>query len=197
MIGIDSPFGWPAPFVKYVSDHSDGGVDVQGSDGATWRKALANRTTDGWIREKTKLNPLSVSADRIGHVAFRCAHLLSQIARADIEVDRAGVTGHVVEVYPAAALKVWGYLEKGYKGPDGRPVLRAMAERFLKDCGWLILGDDDQMLCLTNDDAFDALIADLVARAQIAGLVEPLDASQIAVGRMEGWIAESLGGVGP
>ena len=89
-------------------------------------------------------------------------------------------------------MKTWGYLEKSYKGPDGRPVLQAMAERFLMDCDWLVLGDDERALCLTNDDAFDALIAGLVARSQARELVEPLDANQIAIGRTEAWIAIPL-----
>jgi predicted nuclease with RNAse H fold len=103
-VGIDCPFGWPRAFVKYVNDHAGQGVDPQDGKGEAWRSTLANRETDKWIKVMTGLNPLSVSADRIGHVAFRCAHLLSTMKAAGIEIDRAGRGGTVVEVYPAASL---------------------------------------------------------------------------------------------
>ena len=44
-------------------------------------------------------------------------------------------------------------------------------------------------LCLASDDAFDALVAALVARAVAAGLVEPIPGEERAAARKEGWIA--------
>jgi hypothetical protein len=63
------------------------------------------------------VNPLSVSADRIAHAAFRCAGLLARLAALGEPVDRAG-SGVVVEVYPAAALRRLGLTHRGYKSRD-------------------------------------------------------------------------------
>jgi predicted nuclease with RNAse H fold len=188
-VGIDCPFGWPTAFTKYVSDHAANGVEPQGEDGKVWRSALANRATDTWIRNRIRLSPLSVSADRIGHVAFRCAHLLATMTSAGIEIDRTGQTGTVVEVYPAASLKRWGLLHKSYKGKDGRQALRGLAGEFFDKVTWLDLSPADRELCHTSDDAFDALIASLTARARLKGLVEDLPEEHLDAGRVEGWIA--------
>jgi predicted nuclease with RNAse H fold len=103
--GIDCPLGWPRRFVAFIGEHQAGAfvapVDVAGKD---WRRGLAFRETDLVTRSLTGLVPLSVSADRIGLAAMRCAGLLGSLAAAGQPVDRAGA-GVVVEVYPAAALK--------------------------------------------------------------------------------------------
>ena len=62
---------------------------------------LTMRRTDVFVHEQLRLTPLSVSADRIAHVAFRCAVLLAKLDAADAPVDRSG-SGPVAEVYPAA-----------------------------------------------------------------------------------------------
>jgi hypothetical protein len=66
------------------------------------------------VREQAGLVPLSVSADRIAHVALRCAVLLAELDASGRPVDRSG-SGHVVEVYPAASLRRWGLDHPGYK----------------------------------------------------------------------------------
>lgn len=82
------------------------------------RHPLTNRATDLHLRQSVRLQPLSVSADRIGAAAMRCAAILSGLTRKGIEIDRTGRVGPVVEVYPAAALKVWGLPHQGYKGRE-------------------------------------------------------------------------------
>ena len=66
------------------------------------------RRTDTVVHDKLRLMPLSVSADRIAHVALRCAVLLAKLDAAGRPVDRSG-GGTVVEVYPAASLLGWAY----------------------------------------------------------------------------------------
>jgi Protein of unknown function (DUF429) len=68
---------------------------------------LTMRRIDIFVHEQLRLTPLSVSADRIAHVAFRCAVLLAKLDAADAPVDRSG-SGPVAEVYPAASLHSWG-----------------------------------------------------------------------------------------
>ena len=114
-VGIDCPFGWPVPFLEFITEHDRGYVRDRDGLPIAWRRELANRTTDLFVRSATPLIPLSVSADRIAHAAMRCAALLAELAASGVPVDRTGQTGKVVEVYPAASLFQWGLAHKGYK----------------------------------------------------------------------------------
>lgn len=97
-VGIDAPFGWPDTFREMVNTWSEEGA----WEGDMPRSSLRYRLTDQFQISQGR-TPLSVSSDRIASTAMRCADLLAQhyLAR-DEALDR--VTGHVVEVYPAAAL---------------------------------------------------------------------------------------------
>ncbi len=104
--GIDCPLGWPDAFVDFVAAHRSGHVPLPSDGlGPGWRRPLIMRRTDAVVREKLRLVPLSVSADRIAHVALRCAVLLAKLGVAGRPVDPTGA-GAVVEVYPAAYF--WG-----------------------------------------------------------------------------------------
>ncbi|MET9019990.1 DUF429 domain-containing protein [Actinopolymorpha sp. NPDC004070] len=186
--GIDCPFGWPEPFVEFVKAHHAGDVaDPREFAGRDGRRRLALRTTDIFTYDTTGLLPLSVSADRIGHTAMRCAGLLAHLAQDGQSVDRSGA-GAVVEVYPAASLKKWGLPSRGYKRARNVDNLRASVEALLAAAPWLQLGQwEDE--CRRSDDAFDAVIAAMTARAVSRGLVEPLPEKHASVARTEGWIA--------
>jgi predicted nuclease with RNAse H fold len=187
-VGIDCPLGWPAQFIEFVSSHRDGQVVVPAGEAKKWRRALAWRVTDEDIRDKTKLIPLSVAADRIGHAAMRCAALLTELADDGLPVDRAG-TGVVVEVYPAASMRRWDITSTGYKGSNGKADALAAAVESLKlKAAWLNLGEYEH-LCRKSDDAFDAVIAALTARAAAVDLTSKPDPSQLGAARIEGWIA--------
>lgn len=191
--GIDCPFGWPLPFVEFVSGHRDGHVSGHPTlAGRDWRRVLANRTTDDVVRERTTLIPLSVAADRIGHAAFRCAWLLSQLAGDGVDVHRAG-SGRVVEVYPAASLKVWGLTHRGYKGTAHREVRDHLVTKLRETAPWLDLGPYDAA-CRASDHALDAVVAALSARAAARDLVAwPSGDEQTAAAAVEGWIAVPTG----
>jgi hypothetical protein len=104
-VGIDAPFGWPDAFTAFLVAHQAGDVPVPaGLSGKQWRRELALRHTDKTIFEETGITPLSVAADKIGHVAMRCAGLLAKLSAAGTPVQRDG-SGNVTEVYPAASLK--------------------------------------------------------------------------------------------
>ncbi|TDD66817.1 DUF429 domain-containing protein [Jiangella aurantiaca] len=186
--GIDCPFGWPLPFVEFVSGHRDGHVSGHPTlVGRDWRRELANRTTDEVVRSDTGLIPLSVAADRIGHAALRCAWLLAQLSRRGLDVHRAG-TGAVVEVYPAASLKVWGLRHRGYKGGPNRTARDDLVTALRDAAPWLDLGPYDDV-CRRSDHALDAVVAALSARAAALGLVTVPAGDQIEKARVEGWIA--------
>jgi predicted nuclease with RNAse H fold len=183
--GIDCPLGWPERFIDFVRAHREGHVAVPA--GADWRRRLAFRETDLVVREATGLVPLSVAADRIAHPAMRCAALLAELARRGEPVARDG-TGRVVEVYPAASLQRWGLRHRGYKRAANAEHLDRLLDALLTRAPWLDLGAHDAV-CRSSDDAFDAVIAALTARAAAQGSTTVPDAERAAVAATEGWIA--------
>jgi len=94
----------------------------------------------------------------------------------------------VVEVYPAASLKQWGLPHRGYKRAENTITLGRLVDQLLAAAGWLTLGRHEQA-CRASDDALDAVIAALTARAAFQGLIIRPSPEQTAVARTEGWIA--------
>lgn len=184
--GIDCPFGWPMPFAELVAGHERGRIagPGKGEAAAAWRRRMVYRTIDEVVRAETGLIPLSVSADRIAHAAFRVALVLTRLAEAGHPVDRTG-EGTVAEVYPAACLRRWGLTHRGYKRGAGHgfllDALRAAAP-------WLEMDGHEELLRASHD-AFDAMIAALGARAVALGHFRRPDEKQRPVAAVEGWIA--------
>ena len=180
-VGIDAPFGWPRPFVAAIAAHRDReawpGRDVEQE---SFRRSLRLRRTDEAVCELgIGVTPLSVSTDRIGVAAFRCALLLDRIGG----VDRSGVTGKVCEVYPAAALRRWyGDDARGYRSDEARrdDLLRRMAR-----ASGLRVGSHRKTL-VGIDHAFDALVSALVALAVKRRATSAPDDRALAA--EEGWI---------
>jgi Protein of unknown function (DUF429) len=182
--GLDVPFGWPQAFVEAVA-----GFHAGGAWPAAPVSALRYRETDRVVAARTGRWPLSVSTDLIGVPTFRAARLLSRLAERGEKVDRGG-GGRLVETYPAAALRLWGFPATGYKRREGRPGLgRLLAALRRRTRGWLDLGAAAGQLCARSDDALDALVAALVARAAALGLCAPPPPGQAALAAVEGWIA--------
>jgi len=181
-VGIDVPLGWPVAFSAALADHGSGRRWPPASSG----KTMTHRATDHFVHEKTGSWPLSVSADKIAIPAMRAARLLSDVEPAP---DRAG-RGVIVEVYPAAALRMWGFDPRGYKGRDGHELRRQLVEAFLKETGaWVTVSASATTGFLEDDNKFDAFIAALVARAWATGRCwRPTPAGEI-VASIEGWIA--------
>jgi predicted nuclease with RNAse H fold len=191
-VGIDCPFGWPDSFVAAVSAHAAGqpwpGRNRTSQD---YRRELRYRATDYRVHEITGSWPLSVSTDRIGVAAMRCARLLDSLAAQGTPVDRAG-SGRVVEVYPAAALHVWNLLRPAYK--RDRNVLDAMVTELLARLPSLHFPAGDEQF-RRNNDVFDALICALVARAAQRGATAlPQTEDQQRQATSEGWIHLPDGG---
>jgi predicted nuclease with RNAse H fold len=175
-------------FVDVVVMHRSGRVDVPGgSSGREWRRDLTLRVTDQVTQESTGLIPLSVSADRIGHTAMRCAGLLAELTRPGRLVDRSG-EGVVVEVYPAASLKRWGLPHRGYRRAANLGELGRLADALKMSAPWLGL-DSHQQTCRISDDAFDAVVAALTARAASLCQTTGVPPQHLRTARTEGWIA--------
>src|SRR5262249_4679387 len=105
-------------------------------------------------------------------------------------VDRSG-DGLAVEVYPAAALRLWGLPARRYKGPSAENGARrrALVAAFAaQTAAWLAL-DDAQVEALgASDHLFDALVAAVVARARLLGRTIPVPNGAREAARLEGWI---------
>lgn len=195
-VGIDAPFGWPDAMVAAVHAFAHG---------AAWPEAavperLRYRETDWDVHEVvarergTSVWPLSVSSDRIAVCAWRCARLLTEhAARAGREIDRGA--GPVVEVYPAGALAMWGLPHKGYKSNSRANAAAAREKRDaimarLEEAagGWLAPPQRLREGCIASDDAFDAFVSSLVARAAATGRTLPPPDERRKAARREGWI---------
>jgi predicted nuclease with RNAse H fold len=173
--GMDAPFGWPEAVVRALPRFAERGEWPEAD-----RDTLRFRETDRFVQEKTGIWPLSVSSDRIAVPAWRCARLLA--ARPGI-VDRLGGAG-VVEIYPGAALTLWGFQRRGYKrSGEARALLVAEIER--RADGWLDLAAA-RRACVESDHALDAVLASLLARAAARGLTWPPPGGDAV--RREGWI---------
>ena len=185
-IAIDAPFGWPEDFVLAIHTHSTStdwpSVDIS---------HLRLRRTDRVVREKTRLVPLSVSADWIAMTAMRAARLLARVAGDGEAIDRSG-GGRFVETYPAAALWKWELPWKGYKGPgpEKRKKRAEIVAGLAEEAGsWLTRTEGVESGCLDSDHMLDALVAALVARAAAVGCCEPIADVDGRLARQEGWIA--------
>ncbi|MCG2621269.1 DUF429 domain-containing protein [Arthrobacter sp. I2-34] len=187
--GIDCPLGWPAGLLPFLQGHIDNDTGaVLAHDGPEGRRTLAYRQTDRFVAGLLRLVPMSVSADRLGHVAMRCAVIQAKAARAAGPARRDGSDG-IAEVYPAASLRSWGIKARKYKGTsaDAR-LVRESSLRSLRDqAGWLRLKGRDEQL-LASDDLHDALVASLTARAAAVGKTYPVPAHLAGVAAEEGWI---------
>lgn len=188
-IGIDCALGWPVEFVSFLTQHAQAGQDPSVSTefdgGIDWRRRLAYRESDRHVREVTGRWPLSVSTDRLGMTAMRAAGLLAKLQRSGVEIDRSGA-GKIVEIYPGASLRGWGFNTAGYRNsPDLRSELLGEL------CGqapWLDLTKFADLM-VASCDAFDSVIAALAARAAWQGHYDQPRPDQIAAAKIEGWVA--------
>lgn len=216
-IGIDAPFGWPDTMVEAIHAYAHG--EPWPSDATPER--LRYRLTDQLVHDivaqdrGTSIWPLSVSSDRIAVCAWRCARMLSRYSALDNwQLDRVGVPSStdvdndhglqsvasvashgIVEVYPAAALALWGLPHKGYKTTSAATATTACNQRgaivghLERTAGsWLLLSKEVREACIDSDDAMDALISSLVACAAATGRTCGPSLEQLEAARREGWI---------
>lgn len=191
--GIDVPLGWPDPFVAFIAAHHHGKPLPP-----FVRSVDRLRRTDHFVHAKIGRWPLSVAADRIAMPALRSAHMLARFAERYGPVDRTGA-GRIVEVYPAAALAVWGrdgeMVSYGYKRAAGKDARKSLVGVLVHATHpWLRTSPADQRRCDESDHVLDALIAALVARVSALGLCEPIPGEMRDLAAREGWIALPRGG---
>jgi predicted nuclease with RNAse H fold len=185
-VGVDAPFGWPDGFVDAVAaHHRHDPWPGRGQPAPDYRKLLRFRLTDRVVAS-AGVRPLSVSSDRIGVTAMRCADLQDRLSQDGEAVDRAGLKGRVTEVYPAAALHSWGLPWNGYKGPGHRAAREALADLVFLDC-WSPAAAL-RVVCGGDDDELDAFLCAVIAKAVYDGNTVAPSTEQLAQARREGWI---------
>lgn len=190
-VGIDCALGWPREFIDFVAATADPNTFPDVDGGMPWRRRLAYRETDRHVRRITGRWPLSVSTDRLGLTAMRAAGLLSKIARSGKHVTRSGV-GLVAEVYPGAALRLWGFDTSGYRAsPEARATL---LDALKASAPWLDCGDHAGLM-IASCDAFDAVVASLATRAVAVGRCHRPHDQQRQLAAVEGWIHLPQGSV--
>ncbi|MDF2046218.1 DUF429 domain-containing protein [Microbacterium sp. Kw_RZR3] len=190
-LGVDCPLGWPDAFVDFVRAHHSGSAHELVDGGADWRRPLVYRHTDHVVRERIGRWPLSVSTDRLGVTALRCAGLLGRLAEAGFPVDRAA-EGRLFEVYPGGSLRLWGFDTTGYRVDAERRAV--LLETLSARAPWLELGGFAP-LAVANVDAFDAVVAALATRAGALGAFEPPASEVLDIVRREGWVVLPEGAV--
>ena len=190
-LGIDCALGWPIEFIEFLNNHAnlestsfpDGGMD--------WRRRASFRESDRHVREVTGKWPLSVSTDRLGLTAMRCAGLQGRLQQSGIEIDRSG-SGKIVEIYPGASLRLWGFDTAGYRAnEDVRAELLTTIEHSVP---WLNLGSHRELM-KSSTDAFDAVIASLATRAAAINQYLSPPKEVLAMAQVEGWIALPTGSI--
>ena len=185
--GLDVPLGWPSAFVDAVARHhgNAGWHDIDASTVAG-RDRLRYRETDRALHAQG-FRPLSPSSDLIGVVAMRAAGLQHRLQGRGIDVDRSGVTGAVVETYPAAALRTWGLPFRGYKGAANAAARTELVERVLERSG--PVGEAARsVLTGARVHVLDAYLCALVAAAARLGLATRPEPDQREAAEVEGWI---------
>jgi len=186
-VAIDAPFGWPQPMVAAVHAYAaDGRWPTPGKQSFRLRRTDLHVHDHVLAETGEKLWPLSPSTDRISLTAWRLAGLReAAFARSHIRFDRAG-GDRVVEVYPAAALALWGLARERYKASaKAREELLTAIEAAAP---WLDWEPDAREHCVESDDALDAVLCALIARAAALGLTEPPPPEDRELARAEGWI---------
>lgn len=165
--GIDAPLGWPRAFVEAVR-----GWQESAHPRLRKSESLRLRPTDQFVKAATGHTPMSVSTDRIGSTALLTATLLSRLTehRGTEILDRASASEGIAEVYPSAALRCWttaGGEPLPIAGYKTEPEARALLVEILSEV--VACTTEQRGAMVARDDALDALLCALVARAVATG----------------------------
>lgn len=192
VMAIAAPFGWPDSFIEFIVSNRTGFVPNPRRVATTsGRNRIMYRTTDQRLREMLGLKLLPSTSSTLAGATLRCAGILARMREMGIEVSRAG-GGRVVEAYSPASLVAWGLDEPKYKTtPAARVRIVEQASRRVS----LDLADH-RATCMESDDALDALVCALTARAVAIGLWRaPLDPDEVEHAPTEGWVCIPSGTV--
>lgn len=92
----------------------------------------------------------------------------------------------MVEIYPGASLRLWGFDTKGYR--SSLKKRESLLSELQKATPWLDLNGHKQQM-LDSCDSFDAVVAALATRASAIGATHSLEPENVEIAKIEGWIA--------
>jgi hypothetical protein len=185
LLALDAPLGWPSRFGPALRGHAAGEAI------ASEANQLFRRDTDDAIHAALKKRPLDVGADRIARTALAALRLLGDVRE---ELDQSiplcwdpGTLDRTqaIEVYPAATLKVRGFVHVGYKGSAAEArsvrisIARELSGEFTVNAAALEQGWE-------SDHLLDAMICVAAGFDLLDGkCLKPEDQSKV---EREGWI---------
>lgn len=173
VVGLDVPLGWPRAVI----------APVEGSGRQTAIQPMA-RVTDDWLRQRVDPRDAghNAAAARFDARALRAYDLLTNIPA--YQVDRTGRRGRVVEVAPAAALRIWGLPSCGYE--DGPRAIDIQID-IIRELATAV-GSHPLDLDVENATELNALVASIVAGMTRTGLTEPVPDDHVESAIVEGWV---------
>jgi len=179
LVAIDAPLGWPAALSTNLVAHRAGNEIVAD------KMDLFRRKTDKRLR-KLGHQPLEVGADRIARAAVEALSVLQSLRaltklNLPLAWDPSFDGAAVIEVYPAATLKVRGVQSTKYKERDQADARRAIARALAVELIDLESYVDGPI------DAFDACICLLCAKDFLEKRCEAPGSIDV-LARQEGWI---------
>lgn len=186
LLAIDAPLGWPAGLSRGLACHEAGSA-LGPASGAG---AFFTRETDRSVKAAHGKTPLEVGADRIARTAYSALALLEEVRRTTgraLDLAWSPARGGVLEVYPAATLKVLsgGGRLPPYKKPEDLPARRKIVKALARE---VRLSRAHVRRAHGSDHLLDA-IACVVAGADFArGLATPPTDAHRSLARREGWI---------
>lgn len=204
LLALDSPLGWPAPMGHALVGHAAGEA-TQPSEaflGANEVGRAANllfrRNTDYVVEEhlktpkRTSRPPFDVGADKIARVAHASLCFLARLRVAlKIDIPLAWEPGavdgvQVMEVYPAATLRVHGLMVEGYK--SDKPKLRDICKKLEREGVVQFETEGDRSEALKTDHALDAVVCCLAAADFVSRNVIRPRKHERTLAEKEGWI---------
>ena len=204
LLALDSPLGWPATMGQVLAGHMAGEATqpseafLGAEDVGKAANSLFRRNTDHAVEDYlrssqlTSRPPFDVGADKIARVAHASLCLLARLRVAlGIDIPLAWKPGEVeelqvMEVYPAATLRVHRLMEDGYKSDKSK--LRKLCTR-LEDTGVVrFKTEKDRSEAAKTDHALDAVVCCLAAADFVSRNVTPPQEHQRTLAEKEGWI---------
>lgn len=181
LLALDAPLGWPAALGPYLVQHQAGAplsIDPN---------LLFRRETDRVIRQEAGKQSLDVGAVRIARTALAALDLIQSL-RINLnkpinllfEPPKCNEIG-VIEVYPAATLKLYGLQRVGYKKAAAQSVRREI----IADLRKMIELPAEQNLLEDDVDTLDAVLCVLAGVDFLKG--EVIFPEEMTLARKEGW----------
>lgn len=191
LLAIDAPLGWPKPLSESLCSHKAGDAL---SEPTTDRMFM--RKTDWWVREVIGKTPLKVGADKIALQAHHALSFLDKLRSEHGPIPLAwnpeNVQGvSVIEVYPGATLKAFGFPYKGYKDEKKEAHVEARACIIRRLDNKMELCENVKNKMQENSDILDAVVCVRAAADFVdenIPLISPEKSKDRELAEKEGWI---------